>query len=1070
MDRNPPDTGAVLATKPNGRKENAQPFGSRRLPKKGAGNSESKENSTASDTDKGARSIPRPIRSSIHGHRQTESLVENRFTSPSPSIKLDRSATPSQSRNTRIPRPTSSNFGNESHRRAVSIYLDRSPDNTSDLSSPMRQPMDLKAAFRRAQEQTAAEADSDADNTVDLQQAFDMANAEFDGLRGIDGSPSPAPRSLRRHSRTAIPRSIGATRSGDLNRHLQRFDRNHQLTGIENALDGLFTRSRAAPPSQEAGQPLEKKTSNSGLNNNREHQIPEVRPISARNQRMPEDYGTSVQGPPVGADVPVPSIEYESASDDLHSPDFDPPELSPEKSMNWQLDADFTAGDLQVSQSPRILTGKQNIQSIQTVDESAASRRSNDKLTQIQQREHQAARTRFPEESAVKQMNRKLEEVRARELEASSRRALAASRLDEIRMRNSEPRSESPEVLKDAVEPPPEITSVKPEIGRQRSLNPKLDLDLRGEPIRDTPVMVFRKASDGILADEGRDGAQDNNGQRRPLPRYDSHDLLRRLARATSSSPIPDQQSAEKDKVAPVTERTNIKPLSDTRNLNHPPLPREERGRLRNLEIKNPRDRPTVGFADLIRTNSDDSVAEKRRSTSTSEADPTDRIAAELNLFAPLDNYSEKGSIRAPSPVASEPADEKTPRPIKVDPLTQPTPRVIGAYVETPATVRVKEEGERVRSESTSATQNQAINSSPTKRTSNPAVTSRARASKRAGTRSSSLPTTSRRARSSSRRRRPPINTAKPPTVKDDIIAILRANNIDDSTLENLDSILADHEIDDLELKQMVNDSDIKIEDDLDVKISQASGRNPELEVFDRMSKSLQTGLMGIRSAKKGIERLEDKVTHKRTTQDQPDIKVEPDAGPLPQPSISRDGAASLLITMPKLYHKEPRFKLTTFGIVTICALLWYVLECTFSSLYGGPDYVCTPTISCDWSRNEPYFPYTMPFMLDEWTTGGKGRALAFKVGDEVGDLLADVSDWVTNTDFTQFDERYMDSWQRKRHRRRLRKHGLVHKWKEPAGYQARYTDWQIAKAAREWAQELGLEEDETMGADEIVR
>ena len=1075
MDRNPPETGGVLATKPNGRKDNTQSFGNRRLSKKGAGNSESKENSTASDTDRGARSIPRPIRTNIRGHHQTESLVENSFTSPSQNIRLDRSATslgtPLSSRNTRIPRPASSSLGNDSHRRVVlSAYPDRSLDNTSDHPSPMRQPMDLKAAFKRAQEQTAAEANSDTDNTIDLQQAFDMANAEFDGIRGIDGSPSPAPRSFRRNSRAAMPTRNSVTAgSGDLNTHLQRFHSNHQLAGMNSSLDGLFTKSRAAPSAPEAGHTLKKKTSNGCLNDNRVRQIPEVGPVGARNQSKPEDYGTLVQGPPVGADVPVPSIEYESASDALPSPDFGPPGLSPEKDMNWQLDAEFTAGDLQVSQSPRILIGKRSSDPVHTTDKSA-SRGNNDKLNQIQRRELEAARTNFPEELAAKQITRKLEEVRAREMEASSRRALAASRLEEIRMRNSEPRSESPEIPRDLNEPLLEKQPAKHETGRQHSPNPELDPQLRGEPIRDTPVVVFKKASDRILGDGDWDGVQENNNQRRPISRHDSHDLLRRLARATSSSPIGDQKGAEKDKDTPVAKRANIKQLPETQNLNHSPLHREERGRLRNLEIKNPRDRPTVGFANLIRTRSDDSVAEKRRSTSTSEADPTDRIAAELNLFAPLDNYSEKGSIRAPSPVPSEPADEKTPRATKIDPLTQSTPKVIGAYVETPATVRVKGQEERAEAETISTVQSQATRLSPTKHTLDTAAMSRARALRRSGGRSSSLPMAFRRSRSSSRRRRPLVNTANPPTVKDDIIAILRANNIDDSTLENLDSILADHGIDDLEINRMANDNGIKAEDDLDVKISQASDHDPELEVYDRMSKSLQTGLLGIRSAKKGIERLEDKVTQRRTTKEQPDIKVETDAGPLPQPSVPRDGATSFLITVPELYRREPRFKLTTFGIVTISALIWYVLECTFSSLYGGPDYVCTPTIPCDWSRNEPYFPYTMPFMLDEWTTGGKGRALAFKVGDEVGDILADISDWVTNTDFTQSDERYMDALQRKRHRRRLRKHGVAPKWKEPAGYQARYVDWQIAKAAREWAQELGLGEDETMSGDEIVR
>ncbi|KAI1306828.1 hypothetical protein F5Y03DRAFT_353128 [Xylaria venustula] len=823
-----------------------------------------------------------------------------------------------------------------------------------------------------------------------------------------------------------------------------------------------------------------KKTSDSSLEGNRERQNPDHRAVSSRNQeKVGEDRNLAGELPPAGAysgranaDIPVPSIEYESASDERLSPDFQPVYISPEKSMNWNLDADFTAGDLQISESPRITIGKQNSQPNHPTD-LPVSLRHNDRLNQIHQREVEAARTTFPEEPVVKQMNNKLEEVRAREMEAFSRRALAASRLDEIRIRNSESRSESPEARKTSdmksLDDDPAILDSE----QQVALKPSLKSEPRGEPIRDAPVVVFQQSSSSILNASDEDNGERGNDRDRPLSRNDSHDLLRRLARAASSSPKEDDKESEKEKDIPAIKEADTKQLSEVRNLTRSPLAQESR--IRNLEIKNPRDRLTVGFADLTRIPSGDSIEEKRTSMSTSEADPTDRIAAELNLFAPLDNYSERGSIRAPSPVPSEPADEKTPRPQKVDPLTQPTPRVVGAYVDTPATVRAKEEDGQVSTgeksstapETTSTSLSRSSRVSPTKRPNNDAI-SRVRPLKRSGTRSSSAPTASRRPRSSSRRRRPLINTARPPTVKDDIIAILRANNIDDSTLENLDSILADPEIDDRELKQMVSDSVLKVEDDLEVKFSEMSDRQRELEAYDRMSKSLQTGLLGIRSAKKGIERLEDKVTHH--TDDKPDRKDAYGKQTSSRLPLLQDETTSIHIPIPRLYRQEPRFKLTTLGIVTICAIVWYALECTFCSLYAGPEYICTPTIPCDWSSNEPYFPYTMPFMLDEWATGGKGRALVLKVGEEVGDILADVSDWVTNTDFTQFDERYMDVWQRKRHRRRLRKHALAPKWTEPPGYKSRHAEWQAVKAARELAQDLGLEEDETMSADEVVR
>jgi hypothetical protein len=529
--------------------------------------------------------------------------------------------------------------------------------------------------------------------------------------------------------------------------------------------------------------------------------------------------------------------------------------------------------------------------------------------------------------------------------------------------------------------------------------------------------------------------------------------LLRRLARATSLSPKGDSNGTGNDEDVLATAKTDIKKDPEARD-NRSRLSQRERFR---LEVKDPKDRPTVGFADLVRAPTSDFTEGKRPSKPTSEADPTERIAGELNLFAPLDNYSEKGSMRAPSPVLSEPANEETPRPPKVDPLTQPTPRVTGAYVETPATVRVQKDDAfktKVERELTGLAQDQA---DPVKRP---------------GPRSSSAPTVPRRSRSSSGRRRQLINTAKPPTVREDIMSILRANNIDDSTLENLDSILADQEADDQEIKHIVDDTVRQVEEDLDKKFSDISDRERELELeaYDRMSKSLQTGLLGIRSAKKGIERLEDKVTHHGDKNEFAHSEAVPEAKPHPQSPSLLSGVAPVFISVPRLYTRTPKFKLTTFGLITLCAMVWYGLECAFCSLYAGPEYICTPSIPCDWSPNEPYFPYTMPFMLDEWATGGKGRALALRAGEEVGDILADISDWVTNTDFTQFDERYMDVWQRKRHRRRLRKHALNRKWTAPSGYQPRFPEREAAKAARELAEEFGFDEDdETISADEIV-
>ncbi|KAK6957968.1 hypothetical protein Daesc_000759 [Daldinia eschscholtzii] len=1072
MDRDPPSSPGVLAAKPNGYsngishsngrvgKNATQPFGYRRV-SNNTSKPESKENNFSSDAENstgssgsrhplytGPKYIPNP----------------NRF-SPSPRKNSE------SPRETRIPRPMS----------ATPFSTSPSPRdkqrNSQGQSLDMRQPMSLRSAFALAKKQEVD--DQTDDDTFSIKHAFNIASAEMNGR--IDGSPSPAPRNpQRRQSYGAIPRKTSApSPSNDLGRHLQRFDRNHQLGTGSRPVSGLFGKTQAVSTVPEASNGLAKKVSDSNLRGS---------PARHRENRWDARLGREDHA---NAPVPIPSIEYESASDGRASPTDEPPMRSPEKSFNWHLDADFTAGDLQVSDSPRIRAGQSNGRpagqspsvTSSPVRSTPNMRRSNNRIDQIRQKEIEVANAVLPEEdmSSTTRTNSRLDELRAREREALSKRAMATSRLEEIRIRNSEARPESPETERRSYR-----ENLRGSPVRSREIVKAPDSNLESQTKEDqgpkaTTVTAFQnpnvqKASEP-LKEKVNEVKVEEEIKGSQLPRNNSQDLLQRLARATSSSPV-----AEKNDRTVIPDSPPPKMPSESRENSRPRSIQEERGP-RNLEAKNSRERPTVGFTGLRRDLSADSVREKRTSRSGSEVDPTDRIEAEMKLFAPLDNYSEKGSVRAPSPTPPESTDELTPRQNKIDPLTQPTPRVTGAYVETPATVRVKQEtrpeskrvlGEPNRTSNNDSEARARSSSDP----SNAAYTKSEddiQESRNASTsRSSSVPAGSRRARSASRRRRPRrplINTAKPPSVKDDIRAILRMNQIDDSTLEDFDTILADQEIDEKELEKMVNDTMNKVDNDLE--FPGLSERDRELQVYDRMSKSLKTGLLGIRSAKKGIERLEDKVMH---TEHKPDpartdstVSVSKSEANVPVPQ-----ATSVILPIPALYRKSPKFRLTKFGVLALVMFIWYIVESIFCSLYT-PHYNCTPEVPCDWSPNEPYFPYAIPFMLDEWATGGKGRALTWKVGEEVGDVVADISDWITNTDFTQFDEKFMNVWERRRHRRRLRKHGLIPKWVAPPDYTPRFAEWNAARLAREAAEEAEEEEgeygfeDEIMSADERI-
>ncbi|KAH9903954.1 hypothetical protein F4778DRAFT_733364 [Xylariomycetidae sp. FL2044] len=1090
MDRNSSPSPGVLAAKPNRRKppmqSSANPRISRTAPSKPQSNND-KDSSSAIQTSRTKENLP-----------PTPTPAYRRSSS-----SLSAASIPESPRDTRIPRPKPKPTPLPSI-ATTPRTTPRQRSHTPIASPDMRQPMTFSAAFALAERQEEEDEQTDSTGSLDIKQAFRMASAEIDR---VDGSPSPAPRIPR-----AVPqRSSASRRNSDLNQHLQQFDRLRQLKSTNGPPNGLFTQTRVGPKVSETGHALAKKTSNGSLGGSPSTQRANQWSNSPKSKNGPrsETYNNPVarrtSDVPDAKDVPVPSIEYHSpTSDERPSPISRPSHPSPDKSYNWHLDAEFTAGDLQVSDSPRVQLGVKDGPSPPRTSPVALerptsgtpnNRRANTRLTEIRAREIAAEKAvpSEPSPSPPKRLNTKLDEVRRMEMEALSRRAVATSRLDEIKIKNSEARSTSPEERRissrDDLRGDGWLHVANP---HGESPQPSSVPESKTEAATHSQVTAPRNISPekwNETAGEkaGLSQAGDLGHGSGLLGRNDSHDLLRRLERAVSSSP-PAMETRENGETARKTQEESKhiehppqQQVSASREASRPRLTRDER-RSRNLGVKSSRERPTVGFAGLRRDASSDSLQEKRSSRPTSEIDPTDRIEAEMKLFAPMDNYSEKGSIRAPSPDPSEVMEEETPRPVKIDPMTLPTPRVTGAYVETPATIKVKTEepledkrasgGLLAAPELRRAPPSRNLSHSRETQSSQSEDKGRPKMMSTSEPRSSSVPASLSDNKSHARRRRPLINTANPPSVKEDIRSILRMNQIDDSTLEDFDSLLANHKFDDEELEQMVNDTVLKMESD-DLDFSDLPEHERELRAYDRMSKTLKTGLMGIRSAKKGIERLEDKVTH--TEQKADPHPADPaglssDSKPGPDTARHQSLPDGLILRIPPLYRRQPKFRLTTFGLLSLLFTIWYILESVFCHFYEAQECICTPQVPCDWSPNEPYFPYTMPFMLDEWATRGKGRALVWRTGEEVGDLVAEVLDWITNTDFTKSDPMYMDIWERQRFHRRLRKHKRSPKWSPPPGYQMQAPAWEAAKQAREEARELGLEdEDESMSADEMV-
>lgn len=1061
--------------------------------------------------------------------RTTAPLVVNRngprkslFTNVTPTV--DRVA--ENAENHPVARPTSS--ASSSDRGTSSPRTSKIPRPAQQPLSSGRKPFTLKEAYRMAtrEEEDAAQGSPSpaprlwrSKTTPKENRAPNSPSHRSPRLGLGRRGPRASTESLGRQGPASSVESFdsGTQKSevsaSDIDQKLKEFEEEQMR---QNQIDGnasIFSTQKLGPKVAETGTRLSRKASNNSLDGG----SPNAYQPWGTKAKSSRGWLKRVLGSPGSNDG---DREYagrdgeagrRSTSSLGAVPRGDSParrESTPNKSFAWLADEEFTAGDLQISESPPVKAGRalQSAANDQPSDNPQSKPR-NTRLDEIRSLEIAAAE-KFPLDTAnsthdegntqetnpgddgqsphgrqLGRTNTKLDEIRAREIETLSKRALATARLDEIRERNAEfrPRSTSPELArkssKDLLSDPTTLG------GDARTTTTDSKPKEVGEQIPNTPVTVFKKSLpvpaaksvDGTAAG----GSQPSRGS--SILRSDSHDLLRQLARAASTSPSSEPQLTDRD-VKDI--RRAVAGLDKIESGN----PKKD-GKLDKAQDE---PKPKVGFAGLRREPSMESTnSNKRSSLAASDSDPTERIERELQLFAPMENYSERGSLRAPSPeLEEEHFEEETPRPTKPDPLTQPTPRVTGAYVETPATIKVEkmenitlpeiiEPGhDKPTSEvAPDARGRRALSSSPRKSV-NPLP------AKGDGEvmRSSSL-LRGRRSKSLPRVRSPLINSSRPPTVKDDLLEIHRAQQIEDTTLDDFSELLIRQgdASPPAELLPLPQDcKDIIMTPDGKMKVF--SSYEEEQEAYARMTKALKAGLDDIKTAKRGIERLQDKVSHAETKPklETPHVTHRDPAERASCPICVANGSRSsstmvayIHLPVPRLWHRKPRFRFTFLGLIIFLLSFWYIAESTMCSFYCRPD-ACYPGQPCDWSHDDPFWGYSIPVKIDQWATGGKGRDLASQLAPEIADWTADLWDAITGTDFTKVDTTNFNWDQRKQHRRRLIKRGLVKPLVELPEDRAKHAAWRAAAAAKERAdalREMGYDadEEESMTVDEKV-
>ncbi|KAL8937678.1 MAG: hypothetical protein Q9211_003556, partial [Gyalolechia sp. 1 TL-2023] len=163
----------------------------------------------------------------------------------------------------------------------------------------------------------------------------------------------------------------------------------------------------------------------------------------------------------------------------------------------------------------------------------------------------------------IRLRNVTLDKILEQEISTVAKRAVTTSRLDELRekrpaeqrRRRSQGQLQEPSQEPDGVTQQEKDECEDAEVSSQhlttnglQTPSKAVDSLTNGEPIPDTPVVIYKSDSSGSRANDEsyeNEEVQRSTSQRPKHGRQDSHDLLRKLARATSASPSPSRQDIE---------------------------------------------------------------------------------------------------------------------------------------------------------------------------------------------------------------------------------------------------------------------------------------------------------------------------------------------------------------------------------------------------------------------------------------------------------------------------------------------------------------------------------------------
>ena len=616
----------------------------------------------------------------------------------------------------------------------------------------------------------------------------------------------------------------------------------------------------------------------------------------------------------------------------------------------WDGDADFTARSLQVSDSPPIRT-----------------------------RDTPQTRIRDPE----------IDEI--------ERQAVATSRLGALREKDSQEFLERENVVRGASQNPHRSSSRSLKTASENSrskLVSEASFEDAGDPIPDTPVVVYKNGSD--LADHKGDfstGRRRDSSRRPEHERQDSRDILQKLARATSASPAAAQEVLGRG--------SSMEP-----SMSGP----------RNSPIRGANDQPSVGQQkDLSQILKAHSESGKSLSGTPSEQGVNSRPV------------SSKSSIRLQTPqviggwIDNTILDE-TPR-NSTSATSMKTPFVTGAWIDTPLpsggrgppmpTPNFEDdkdfilEGNEKRKLATSDLIKKLSPKSdkePLRNSSRPLP-------------KSALESVLNDAKASldPKPPKPTVSSANSDSEEDPTL------NLGESTIQSLEDILANETEVSSPPSPPISDEDDK----------ENQSRAADLKPYNRQLSRLKSLLPSIRDARNHIAQLERAVATSNTSNQRPRLPKQPkgecteagefhdfiwpcercgctarsspnpkDSGGVPKSFITfnfTENLTTLEILMPRLWRWQkddwrPRF--TWIGLVLFLGTFWWLAEGWMCDIYCHPLYaVSYEGYGIDINAPEP--PWVLEKMLWRWLSIGTIARPMYVLLRALVRLAAEVVGWV---------------------------------------------------------------------------